>query len=31
MALTFTAPTFLGGGSVTMQIVARVEIAENAW
>jgi hypothetical protein len=31
MALTFTGPTFVGGGSVTMQIVARVEIAENAW
>ena len=31
MALTFTGPTFVGGGSVTMQIVSRVEIAENAW
>ena len=31
MALTFTGPTFVGGGSVTMQVVARIELAENAW
>lgn len=31
MALTFTGPTFIGGGSVTMQVVARVELSEVAW
>lgn len=31
MALTFTGPTFLGGGSVTMRVVARVELSEVAW
>jgi hypothetical protein len=31
MALTFTAPTFVGGGSVTMRVVARIELAEVAF
>ena len=31
MALTFTGPTFLGGGSVTMRVVARIELAEVAF
>jgi len=31
MALTFTGPTFVGGGSVTMRVVARVELSEVAW
>jgi hypothetical protein len=31
MALTFTAPTFVGGGSVTMRVVARIELSEVAW
>lgn len=31
MALTFTGPTFVGGGSVTMRIVARIELSEVAW
>jgi hypothetical protein len=28
MAITFTGPTFLGGGTVTMQVVAKVELTE---
>ena len=31
LRLTFTAPTFAGGGSVTMRVVARVELSEVAW
>lgn len=31
MALTFTGPTFAGGGSVVMRVVARIELAEVAW
>lgn len=31
MALTFTGPTFVGGGSVTMRVVARVELTEVAF
>lgn len=31
MAMTFTGPTFVGGGSVTMRVVARVELSEVAW
>ena len=31
MALTFTGPTFLGGGSVTMKISARIELTEVAY
>ena len=31
MALTFTGPTFLGGGSVTMRVVARIELTEVAF
>jgi hypothetical protein len=31
MALTFTGPTFVGGGSVTMRVVARIELSEVAW
>ena len=31
MALTFTGPTFLGGGSVTMRVVAKVEITQVFW
>ena len=31
MALTFTGPTFVGGGSVTMRVVARIELAEVAF
>ena len=31
MAMAFTGPTFAGGGSVTMRIVARVELSEVAW
>ena len=31
MALTFTAPTFTGGGSVTMRVVARIELTEVAF
>jgi len=31
MAITFTAPTFAGGGSVTMQVVANIIITENAF
>jgi hypothetical protein len=28
MAMTFTGPTFLGGGSLNMRVVAKVELAE---
>lgn len=31
MAMTFTGPTFVGGGSVTMRVVARIELSEVAW
>jgi len=31
LALTFTAPTFAGGGSVTCRVVAKVELVEVAW
>jgi hypothetical protein len=31
MAMTFTGPTFVGGGSVTMRIVSRIELSEVAW
>tara|TARA_R110000868_G_scaffold410166_1_gene697404 strand:- start:531 stop:2465 length:1935 start_codon:yes stop_codon:yes gene_type:complete len=31
MSLTFTGPTFVGGGSVTMRVVARVELTEVAF
>ena len=31
MALTFTGPTFVGGGSVTMRVVARIELTEVAF
>ena len=31
LALTFTAPTFLGGGSLTMRIVSKVELVEVAY
>lgn len=31
MALTFTGPTFVGGGSVTMRVVARIQLAEVAF
>ena len=31
MALTFTGPTFLGGGSVTMRVVANIELTEVAF
>ena len=31
MALTFTGPTFLGGGTLTMRIVAKSEVSSVAW
>lgn len=31
LALTFTAPTFAGGGSVTCRVVAKVELVEVAY
>lgn len=31
LVLTFTAPTFAGGGSVTCKVVAKVELSEAAW
>lgn len=31
MAITFTGPTFVGGGSVTMRVVARVQLTEVAY
>jgi hypothetical protein len=31
MAMTFTGPTFVGGGSVTMRIVSRIELSEVSW
>lgn len=31
LALTFTAPTFSGGGSVTIRVVAKVELVEVAY
>lgn len=31
MALTFTGPTFVGGGTVTMRIIARIELSEIGW
>jgi hypothetical protein len=31
LALTFTAPTFAGGGSVTVRVVSKVSLVEVAW
>ena len=31
LSMVFTAPTFVGGGTLTMQVVAKVELTENAW
>ena len=31
MAITFTAPTFLGGGSITCRIVSKIELTEVAF
>jgi len=31
LRLTFTAPTFVGGGSLTMRVVAKVELTEVAY
>jgi hypothetical protein len=31
MAITFTGPTFAGGGSVTMRVVAKVQLTEVAY
>jgi hypothetical protein len=31
LAMTFTGPTFAGGGSVTMRIVAKVSLVEVAY
>lgn len=31
LALTFTAPTFTGGGSVTCRVVSKVSLVEVAW
>jgi hypothetical protein len=31
MAITFTAPTFAGGGSVTCRIVSKVSLVEVAY
>jgi hypothetical protein len=31
LALTFTAPTFLGGGSLTIRVVSKVELVEVAY
>jgi hypothetical protein len=31
LSMTFRAPTFTGGGSITCRIVARVELTEVAW
>jgi hypothetical protein len=31
MALTFTAPTFAGGGSVTCRVVSKVSLVECAY
>ena len=31
MAITFTAPTFLGGGSITCRIVSKIELSEVAY
>lgn len=31
MAITFTAPTFLGGGSITCRIVSKIELTEVAY
>jgi hypothetical protein len=31
MAITFTAPTFAGGGSVTMRVVAAISLTEVAY
>jgi hypothetical protein len=31
MLLTFTGPTFVGGGSVTMRIVAKLELTQVTW
>lgn len=31
LAMTFTAPTFAGGGTITCRVVAKVELTEVAW
>ena len=31
LSMVFTAPTFVGGGTITMRVVAKVELTENAW
>ena len=31
MAITFTGPTFVGGGSVTMRVVAAISLTEVAY
>jgi hypothetical protein len=31
MAITFTAPTFAGGGSVTCRVVSKVSLVEVAY
>lgn len=31
LALTFTAPTFAGGGSIICRVVAKIELVEVAW
>jgi hypothetical protein len=31
LALTFTAPTFAGGGTITCRAVAKIELVELAW
>jgi len=31
LALTFTAPTFAGGGSITCRVVAKIELTEVAY
>ena len=31
LAMTFTGPTFAGGGSVTMRVVAKVQLVEVAY
>ena len=31
LSMVFTAPTYVGGGTLTMQVVAKVELTENAW
>jgi hypothetical protein len=31
LSMVFTAPTYAGGGTLTMQVVAKVELTENSW